>query len=228
MTKEVLGAIQLLRLPFPNKAFVLSLIAAGGLTGLTLLAQSGSTPALGGVAFLRPTDLSVLSGDRIWLIARGGAASSVTLDGEEIAVSRPGPGAIEARVKAAPGLHSLTITSNGTTAEVRVFLKAAGVEPPAGWSEYKVHPPGTACNMCHVPNGDRWALRGGTASTSCYACHPKDQLAGKHDNALQGLPASHSFDNLVRCQACHDPHGSTAKALLKATGPIRCALCHGR
>jgi DmsE family decaheme c-type cytochrome len=56
-----------------------------------------------------------------------------------------------------------------------------------------------------------------TTNATCYTCH-----------AEKRGPFVHNHQPVVEdCGNCHNPHGTTADAMLKARQPFLCQQCHG-
>jgi DmsE family decaheme c-type cytochrome len=67
----------------------------------------------------------------------------------------------------------------------------------------------------HGSAGPKLAKRDSTNST-CYSCH-----------AEKRGPFVHQHEPVVEdCSNCHNPHGTTVPALLKARAPMLCQQCH--
>lgn len=71
------------------------------------------------------------------------------------------------------------------------------------------------CHDVHGSAGPKLARRDSTNGT-CYACH-----------ADKRGPFVHEHEPVAEdCTSCHQPHGSTVAALLKARPPMLCQQCH--
>ena len=82
-----------------------------------------------------------------------------------------------------------------------------------------------ACAICHqvdehgkvIKKGKEYPLTKGRVDELCYSCH-KERYTKKYD---------HKPIKKGECLACHDPHQSDTKQLLKAkTVPMLCMSCH--
>jgi len=120
---------------------------------------------------------------------------------------------------------------------------AATEHPPVGSMQ------AAACGSCHGDVMSRRVMHGPTASGDCGACHVVDIASGRRRVALKNgatakdvtaLCVSCHADTAVRlrqpyrhapvaagtCTVCHDPHGSSSRALLPADGNGVCMKCH--
>jgi DmsE family decaheme c-type cytochrome len=79
-----------------------------------------------------------------------------------------------------------------------------------------------ACTNCHTSHAVEDAvLSKRTQGPVCFTCHAEQRAAN--------LKPSHHpvIEGLVACSDCHNPHGSTTRALLKgATVNDTCTTCH--
>lgn len=172
------------------------------------LAWMGLAQDADGPRILRPTDQSVVKPGPLSIVAKGGA---LKLDGKALAATQPGPGALTATVTPAAGLHELEV--DGVKAG---FFVGAGA--PAGWQEFRPHPPGgAACTTCHAVLQGAWEIKGGVTGDNCMQCHDAQGFLKVH---------SHKPDVLIDCQLCHSPHGSTVQKHLKMTKDAACKQCH--
>ena len=74
------------------------------------------------------------------------------------------------------------------------------------------------CSDCHAAHGSAGpslSLRDSTNAT-CYTCHAEKRGPFVHAHEPVG-------DD---CAICHNPHGSTVPAMLKARAPMLCQQCH--
>jgi DmsE family decaheme c-type cytochrome len=74
------------------------------------------------------------------------------------------------------------------------------------------------CSDCHAVHGSagpKLAKRDSTNDT-CYTCHAEKRGPFVH----QHQPVAED------CASCHNPHGSSIAAMLKARAPILCQQCH--
>ena len=160
---------------------------------------------------VRPTEGAALATGDVDIIATA-PAGKLELDGKPVAAERPFPNVLHANTKVSPGVHSLTLEWDGGKRELRFF---SGSNPPAGFAPFHQHPPvaDVQCTQCHEVNKrGRFRFKGG-----CFDCHQQEGFAKVH---------THDAARLEQCGLCHNPHGSTVKALLLYSKETACKICH--
>ena len=176
---------------------------------LAALLLAASSPAAERNRILRPTDGAALERGRITAFATA-PGGRLELDGRAVAAEQPVPGVLRAEIEATPGPHRLELIWPGGRREARFFV---GPNAPASFKSYRVHPPvAVDCTRCHAAEGGRWRFRGG-----CFDCHARETFPQAH---------SHTADEMSGCGSCHNPHGSTERALLEAPRAEVCSRCH--
>jgi len=175
---------------------------------LLLLVGIGSAQGPERVIF-SPADQSVVKGD-LRVVASG--QGELLLDGKAVETQSPVAGVQHASVKVSPGAHELTF-DGGPAVKFH-----AGDGAPAGWKEFRVHPPGgAACETCHAIKNGAWAFTKASLVGVCFACHNREAFPKTH---------THEPGIVPDCQMCHSPHGSTAAAHLKMPKETACKQCH--
>jgi len=195
---------------------------------------------------LRPLDRTVLAPGPVEIaviVAPGGSAPPILLDGKRLAISssppskaqeissspqrRDGvflPPALVFVRSLSPGLHKLSVGE--TKVEFFVCDEKGNVTATSDWPRYTAHPPaGTdalTCIACHQLSKERLFVNMNTAfslekPTGCFDCHERSEF---------NLTHNHRYESLAFCQMCHDPHGATRDHLLKMPQKKACALCH--
>lgn len=89
------------------------------------------------------------------------------------------------------------------------------------------------CNQCHNPHTSPHSkLLNQTVSETCFNCHSEDQ-AKKHPfdvvpSEKIALQADLTYEGLVTCVSCHNPHKAKFPFLMKETleGQKACSQCH--
>jgi DmsE family decaheme c-type cytochrome len=77
------------------------------------------------------------------------------------------------------------------------------------------------CSQCHNPHGSvsgtEAMIREASINDNCYKCHAEKRgpFLWEHGPVREN------------CLNCHDAHGSTNEAMLKAQRPKICGECHG-
>ena len=153
------------------------------------------------------------------IVARAPARAELRLDGKPLPAAMPAPPALTATVTLAPGRHELLLISSGQEVRVQFFVRSpTRADQPAGWLEFRTHPPSASCDACHAVRNGTWSFKGEAQSESCFSCHKPEAFAGVH---------SHTSETLAECQMCHSAHGSTAVRHLKLKKDLACKQCHG-
>jgi predicted CXXCH cytochrome family protein len=187
----------------------------GSLAGLaiTLLCFAADAP---GPGFLRPLDETIAPAGPLVVVARTAGKAELRLDGKVVSASQPAPNVITATVNPAPGSHELALGDQ----KIRFFVRTAAnaSSAPAGWGEFKTHPPAATCETCHALKDGAWSLKTDPVADTCFGCHDAKPFPAIH---------SHNSEVLGECQMCHSAHGSTAKAHLKMKKELACKQCHG-
>jgi predicted CXXCH cytochrome family protein len=155
-----------------------------------------------------PPHQSVVKPGPLTIIAK---APEVRLDGKRVGAVEVAPGIVRATADPPPGTHE--IAAGGET--VRFFV---GTGAPAGWKEFRPHPPGAACEACHARVSGAWEIRGGVLSGRCFQCHDQKAFPKAHQ---------HNAELLADCQLCHQPHGSTETMHMALPRETACKQCHG-
>lgn len=165
--------------------------------------------------FFSPTDKAVVPPGPFRVIMKSPGKTQLLLDGKAVETHSPGPGAVRAELKIAPGEHELAARNEAGETKVRIF---AGKQH-AGFEVFRLHPPVSTCETCHAVKDGAWGMRRISLAPICSACHPQDRFAIVH---------THGTDLLAECQSCHVPHGSTAAKHLKVSKDTACKQCHGQ
>jgi DmsE family decaheme c-type cytochrome len=95
-------------------------------------------------------------------------------------------------------------------------VRPEGLSPLFSNREGKV-----SCTDCHRPDSPRGdPLGSGPGKETCQGCHPETQgpFLFEHDAGSAELSGG--------CLACHLPHGSPHRRLLRASGRSLCLSCH--
>ncbi len=166
----------------------------------------------GDCKILRPADNSSLPSADLDIVAA--PAGKIQIDGKPVAAEQPFPDVAHAKLRVAPGAHTLSLTCPDRVLQIRFY---SGPQPPAGFSAFHQHPPvaGVDCTQCHeLTKRGRFHFKGGEA---CFTCHQQETFAKVH---------SHTTDVLNECGLCHNAHGSTAKAHLLFPKETACKQCH--
>ena len=154
---------------------------------------------------LRPADKSAVKPGPLSIVAAG--TGTLLLDGKPVVERPPAPGVHSAVVTLSPGAHEIALGA----ARAAVF---AGPGAPAGFKEFRQHPPAAACDTCHTVAAGAWEIKDG----ACFQCHKREDFVRPHQ---------HNAEVLAECQLCHNPHGSTEKAHMKMRKELACKQCHG-
>lgn len=158
-----------------------------------------------------PVNESVVGGE-VRVVARHEGKAELLVDGKAVAAESPHAGVLTAVLKLAPGAHEIALDGG---ARVKVH---AGEGAPAGWLQFREHPPGgAACTTCHAVKNGEWAFAKASLVGVCFACHDKAAFPKTH---------THEAGIVPDCQLCHSPHGSTAVKHMKMTKEAACKLCH--
>jgi predicted CXXCH cytochrome family protein len=90
-------------------------------------------------------------------------------------------------------------------------------DPSVARVSFVVHPPfaDKQCLECHKSQFD--VKMKGTQREVCFACH---------DDFLQKPKYKHQPADNSECTACHQPHGSPNKGMVKLAGKALCLDCH--
>jgi len=187
-------------------------MAAGGLF-LPAISFSGEK-AGSGFAILAPGEGAVLPKGSVLVIgnAAGGGIANVEIDvngRDKLSVPVRG-GGFSARVLLGPGRNVIRARAGKIAATVSV---SAGIK--AGKGAYLYHAAVEKCAECHGPAGKGFAVAA-PRDALCYRCHDRKD----------GGKLAHGPMGNGDCTACHDPHGSTQKALTVAREDSLCISCH--
>lgn len=162
---------------------------------------------------LRPADKSALPSADVDIVATA-PAGKLELDGKAVAPEQPFPNVFHVKVRAAPGIHRLSLIWEGGSQDIQFYCGSA---PPSGFAAFHQHPPvaGIECTTCHeLTRRGRFHFKGGEV---CLGCHQKETFAKVH---------THTPDVLNQCGMCHNAHGSTVKAHMLYPPAIACKQCH--
>ncbi len=171
-----------------------------------------------GPAILRPVNESVVKPGALSVVARVEGPSRLLLDGKAVAFQSPAPGVLTAKVNLNAGPHELSLEGKSDSVKTRIFAASPSSPAPAGWAEFRVHPPTAACDACHSVKDGAWAAKGASTAESCSACHNLQKFPQTH---------THAVSVLEECQLCHEPHGSKALRHLRFPKETACKQCHG-
>ncbi len=83
---------------------------------------------------------------------------------------------------------------------------------------------GGVCGDCHVPSEEKTTCKKPVAQGWRLVSRDPELCASCHDKT--GDTPLHKIIGLRGCQACHDPHASDVKKLLKAPEKQLCETCH--
>lgn len=146
-------------------------------------------------------------------------APSLRVDGEPHDWQPYEPPVFVARLRLAPGKHTLTVGN----VSLGVFIAEAGKSSPEQLPALKDHPGHSGawkdCSVCHETAVREGLLRIGEwrGHEACFACHDSVEFAVAH---------SHPEEPLWSCPTCHAVHGSIRPALLTAPAEKLCTECH--
>jgi predicted CXXCH cytochrome family protein len=162
------------------------------------------------VQILAPSDGAVLSAGKVWVIGRSaleGKRVDILVDGSSVGKDTIDRGGFSLVVTLPAGQSTIVARAAGQEATVKVTV--------GGKPNFVFHPAIEKCSSCH-PLTDKSFRTAGLKEKVCYRCHQrKDRRKFVHGPMGAG-----------ECTACHDPHGSSHKALNVAEPQALCSLCH--
>jgi predicted CXXCH cytochrome family protein len=180
--------------------------------GLLALAPAADPPP---VQLVSPPANAVLATAPFYVITTG-AAADLIVDGRPHAWGPFAAPVHAARLKLPPGRHEIRIGTQAVTVSIQ-----HGPGPAPGASA-RMHPVGigpAGCGACHETSRQNMQTVVGSLRSyaACLDCHKPAQFEAKH---------AHPLEPLKHCGACHAPHGSPFRGLLKAPVKKLCAACH--
>jgi predicted CXXCH cytochrome family protein len=188
---------------------VILIVAAGGIF-LPAFSVSGATarPAL---QILAPGDGAVLPQGKVLVVGRaagkGMARVDIDVNGRSRQTVPVVAGGFSATVSVPPGRNVLRAVSGGTEARAALTGAAKG--------SFRYHPGVEKCGDCHGKAARGYSLPPPTESL-CHRCHSRrDKGKMVHGPIGNG-----------DCAACHEPHGSSHKALARERHETLCVTCH--
>ena len=130
-------------------------------------------------------------------------------------------GAFNTSVKLQRGENRITVKSEKSNAQRRVYLAVSSREVPKGLKRYHVHPPVEipSCDTCHQAKGKTHPYKRvipTKANCTEGKCHP-DIGQGKYVHGPLGAKI---------CVFCHNPHGSVMPNEISRSGADLCVSCH--
>jgi predicted CXXCH cytochrome family protein len=196
-----------------HKLIFLGMAAGGILLPAISVSGEASSPKL---AILAPREGASLPKGGVLVIGKavGEGISKVEIDvnGKEKQVAAVRGGGFSAQVLLGGGKIVIRARAGKAAAAVTVF---AGDKGLADRTAYVYHKGAEKCAECHGPAGKGFVVSS-PRDALCYRCH------GRKDKGK----LAHGPMGSGECTACHDPHGSSNKALTVARQESLCVGCH--
>jgi predicted CXXCH cytochrome family protein len=201
--------------PLRSMILFLFLAMAGGiLSPAVSLSGDASLPRL---AILAPRDGAAVKAGHVLVIGKatgkGISKVSVEVNGKTVKTAVVVGGGFSVSVDLAPGRNVIRAIAGGTSATATVSAAAAGSRQDKG--AYVYHAGVEKCAECHR-SGDKGYVVARPRDALCYRCHAR----------MDRKKLVHGPMGTGDCTACHDPHGSSHKALTAARHEALCLGCH--
>lgn len=192
---------------FAALAFLAMMAGGVFLPAISLSAEAGDSK----LSFISPSRGAVLPAGRVLVIGkahgRGSGRVEVDVNGKGKQAVTVDRGAFSVHVTLSTGSNVIRASGGGSAATLDVKAAAKGT--------YAYHEPVGKCAECHGAGGAGYTLAG-PRDKLCYRCHGR----------MDGKRFAHGPMGNGECTACHDPHGSSNRALSVSRPDQLCVSCH--